>query len=159
MANDLTVAGSTKVSWALSSPGTLGSQSSGAELRTSRSISYGTGPNQATVAHSQRITCTGSGVSLSIGNIDISPFGIAGYAVFSSVRELLVSVASGPTGGYLSLAAPGGITGVRVGVGGQLHWADYATGAVGSTVALSGGPTGTYTVDLTLVGIGGYAGL
>ena len=72
----------------------------------------------------------------------------------TNVRELLVQVVTGPTGGYLNLASPGGVTGVRVNVGGQFHMSDYLVGATGTTVALSGGPTGTYTVDLSLVGLG-----
>ena len=157
MPNELTVAGSTRLAWSLSSSDSIGSSSSAAEHRTSRSITDGTGPGQANVANTQRITCTGSGASLAINAPNISVIGVAGQMSVTTLKELLVSVVSGPTGGYFNLQAPGGITGARVGVGGQLHWADYQVGATGNTVALSGGPTGTYTVDLTLVGNGSYS--
>ena len=157
MANSLTVAGSSRLSWSLSNADVIGSAAAAAEHRTSRAITNGTGPGYANAANTQRITCTGSGVSLAINALNISVLGVAGQVAFTTLKELLVSVASGPTGGYLNLQAPGGITGARVGVGGQLHWADYQVGATGTTVALSGGPTGTYVVDLTLVGEGTYS--
>ena len=158
MANSLSVAGSTRLAWALSNADSAASQSAGTEQRTTRDIANGTGPNQANVAHSQRITCTGSGASLSIGGLEIQAFGVTGILAIGTLKELLVNVVTGPTGGYLNLAAPGGITGTRVGVGGQVHWADYAVGATGTAVSLSGGPTGTYAVDLTMVGVGVFAG-
>jgi hypothetical protein len=158
MPNSLTAAGTTRLSWSLSNSDSAASQSAGTEQRTARAVTNGTGPGQANVAHSQRIICTGSGSSLSIGGLEIQAFGVTGILAIGTLKELLVNVVSGPTGGFLSLAAPGGITGTRVGVGGQVHWADYAVGATGVSVSLSSGPTGTYTVDLTMVGVGVYAG-
>lgn len=156
MANDLTVSGATRLSWSLTGSDTNSSASVVGDHPTRRSIANGTGPGQANVATTRRITCTGSGNTTTLATIPFTPFGSTGSASLTTVRELLVSIASGPSGGFLNVAAPGGITGVRVGVGGQVHWADYTVGATGTSVVLSGGPTGTYTVDLTLIGVGSY---
>lgn len=154
MANSLSVAGNTRLQWSLSD-GTAGV---GKQMLAARTITNGTGPNQATVAYYEQVTATGSGFTRSLGALPVTVLGIAGSAGITNVREILVSVPSGPTGGALSLAGPAGITGVRLGVGGQFHWVDYATGATGTStsVTLSSGVTGTYTVDVTLVGVGSY---
>jgi hypothetical protein len=155
MPNSLTASGQTRLAWSLSDDETVFGASANAEARSSRTISNGTGPNQAQVAVTRRITCTGSGQTFNLTGISTEYFGITGTTAVTNVRELLVQVTTGPTGGFLNLQAPGGITGVRVGVGGQFHWLDYAVGATGTTIALSGGATGTYSVDMTIVGLGG----
>ena len=65
-------------------------------------------------------------------------------------------VPTGPTGGFLTVTHPG-ISGVRVGVGGQLHVADYSGGITGGTLAFATTITGTYGVDVTAVGVGTYS--
>lgn len=155
MPNTLSVAGSARLSWSLSD----GTSSQSKEVSTLRSISNGTGPNQATVAWYERVTATGVGFSRALGTLPVDVLGITGTASVTNVRELVVSVVTGPTGGSFSVAGPAGLTGVVVGVGGQLHWANYVTGATGTstTLALTNGITGTYTVDLAIVGVGTYA--
>jgi hypothetical protein len=111
---------------------------------------------QANVAASKSITGTQAGFSLSITGITGSVLGAVQTANVSTVRELLVQVSTGPTGGFLTVTHPG-ISGVRVGVGGQLHVADYTGGITGGTLAFSSSVAGTYGVDVTAVGVGTYA--
>jgi len=109
----------------------------------------------ANVAASKTITGTQAGFNLSLTGITGSVLGATQTANVSTVRELLVQVNTGPTGGYLTLTHPG-ISGVRVGIGGQFHLADYQSGITGGTLAFSTPITGTYNVDVTAVGVGTF---
>lgn len=161
MAIEFSSTGQTVVTWTLTDSGESASRE--AAYRTTRDISHGTGPNQATCAYARRLTITGAGVLLDPEELDSSVYGLAAYTSFSSVREMLVYVVSGPTGGHIVFGGPTGSAGatglaaVGVGVGGQLHWVDYAPGVSGGAnreIRVSPGVTGTYTVDLTIVGLG-----
>lgn len=156
MSNTLTVAGNTRTAWSLADE--VSSQAK--EISSVRAISTGTGPQQATVAWFERITATGSGASRALGTLPVTVLGVTGSLAVSNVRELLVSVVSGPTGGSYLLAGPAGVTGVTIGVGGQFQWLDYVAGATGTgtTISLASGITGAYTVDMAVIGIGTYSG-
>lgn len=162
MAIEFSSTGQTVVTWTLTDSGESASRESA--YRTARDISHGTGPNQATVAYSTRLTLDSAGVTLLdpgalIGNI----YSITSNTAMTRVREMLVSVSSGPTGGWILFGGPtgpSGITGMQgvgVRVGGQLHWVDYQSGAIGYDnpgIGFKRGTTGTYTVDVTIVGLG-----
>jgi hypothetical protein len=152
----LTVAGTTRLAWSLSDSQSAADYSGSGEDRSSRSVSNGTGVGQANVAASKSITGTQAGFSLSITGITGSVLGAIQTANVSTVRELLVQVSTGPTGGFLTVTHQG-ISGVRVGVGGQLHVADYTGGITGGTLAFSSSVAGTYGVDVTAVGVGTYS--
>jgi len=156
MPTTLAVSGNTRLAWSLSDPQSVVSFSGSSESRTSRSITNGTGVGQANVAASKSVTGTQAGFSLSLTGVTGSALGATQTAVISTVRELLVSVTTGPTGGFVTLTHPG-ISGVRVGVGGQFHLADYESGITGGTLSFSATVTGTYGVDLTAVGLGSYS--
>lgn len=156
MPTSLTVAGTTRLAWSLSDSQSAADYSASGEDRTSRSVSNGTGVGQANVAASKSITGTQAGFSLSITGITGSVLGAVQTANVSTVRELLVQVSTGPTGGFLTVTHPG-ISGVRVGVGGQLHVADYGSGITGGTLSFSSSVSGTYAVDVTAVGVGSYS--
>lgn len=156
MPTSLTVAGTTRLAWSLSDSQSAADYSASGEDRTSRSISNGTGVGESNVAASKSITGTQAGFSLSITGITGSVLGAVQTANVSTVRELLVQVSTGPTGGFLTVTHPG-ISGVRVGVGGQLHLADYGSGITGGTLAFATSITGTYSVDVTAVGVGTYS--
>jgi len=156
MATSLTVAGTTRLAWSLSDSQSATDYSAASEDRTSRAISNGTGVGQANVAASAAITGTQAGFSLAITGITGSALGAVQTTRVNTVRELFVQVSTGPTGGFLTVTHPG-ISGVRVGVGGQLHFADYAGGITGGTLAFATSVTGTYGVDVTAVGVGTYS--
>lgn len=163
MANTLSVAGNTRLSWSLSDADSQPSVSMSAQKLSTRSISNGTGVNQANVAFSTSLTITGTNsTTLNINAAPVSSFGYAGKAVFTNIREMLVSVPTGPTGGWVLFSCPTGVTGVSgvaVRVGGQFHLLDYTSGISTATGAwtFQNGPTGTYGVDFTAIGIGSYA--
>lgn len=155
MPTTLSVAGTTRLAWSLSDDQSTITFSGAGEARSSRTISNGTGPGQATIAASKSLTGTQAGFSVSLTGITSSVLGGTQTANVSTVRELLVSVSTGPTGGFLTVTHPG-ISGVRVGVGGQLHVCDYTAGITGGTLAFSSSVSGTYGVDVTAVGLGSY---
>jgi hypothetical protein len=155
MPTTLTVAGTTRLAWSLSDPQSVASYSATGEERSSRAIENGTGVGQANVAATKTITGTQAGFSLSITGITGSVLGTTQTANVSTVRELLVQVNTGPTGGFLTMTHPG-ISGVRVGLGGQFHLADYNSGITGGTLSFSSSVAGTYNVDVTAVGVGSY---
>jgi hypothetical protein len=156
MPTSLTVAGTTRLAWSLSDAQSSADYSASGEDRTSRAISNGTAAGQANVAASATITGTQAGFSLAITGITGSVLGAVQTARVNTVRELLVQVNTGPTGGFVTLTHPG-ISGVRVGVGGQFHLADYGSGITGGTLAFAASVAGTYTVDVTAVGVGTYS--
>lgn len=162
MATALAVSGNTRLAWSLSDPQSPTSYTASAQQQSSRTISNGTGANQANVAFSTSLTITGTNsAAISLNSASVSSFGYSGKAVFTNIREMLVSVTTGPTGGYVLFSAPAaatGVSGVSVRVGGQLHLLDYATGVATATGAwtFQNGPTGTYGVDFTAIGLGSF---
>jgi hypothetical protein len=154
MPNVLTVTGNTRLTWSLSD----GTASTGGEAKSGRSIVNGTGPYQANVAWGITGTINASGVIAYSGSgLPFSPFGSGGQVTVTRWKELLFSVVTGPTGGHVTFSAPG-ITGVRVGTWGQVHFVDYALGTTGSTnYGWERGTTGTYEVSFNLIGNGSYA--
>lgn len=156
MANTLSVAGNTIVSWSLSDD--AGNSKTDSQ-RSTRSISTGTGPSQANAAWSETWSTTGvGGTSWDVSQMPGYAYGVA-YAIgFSKVKEILFAVTTGPTGGYVTFGAPTGVTGVRVNVGGQFHLSDYLEGITTSTgsFAVTNGVTGTYSGDITVVGNGTF---
>ena len=156
MPTALTVAGTTRLAWSLSDPQSVASYSASGEERSSRSVSNGTGVGEANVAASKTITGTQAGFSLSLTGITGSVLGATQTANVSTVRELLVQVNTGPTGGFVTMTHPG-ISGVRIGNGGQFHLADYGSGITGGTLSFSSTVSGTYSVDVTAVGVGSYS--
>lgn len=166
MAIEFSATGQTAITWTLADTERSASMSN--TYRSTRAITNGTGPNQATVAYATRLTMTGAGVILYDFALAGSAFGLSNAVEFSRSRELLLSVASGPADGWLTFGGPtgpSGITGmseVGVRVGGQLHYVDYADGWVGGVnpdIRITPKVTGTYTVDLTLIGIGSFVAL
>lgn len=163
MANELAVTGNTRLTWSLTEAQVTSTVSRSAEQKSSRNITHGTGANQANVAWSERYITTGlGGVVISSSSFPVSSFGYIGYAAFYRVKEALLSVATGPTGGYVTFGMPatgatGAVTGVRVYVGGQFHWLDYLNGLpVNGDFSVTNGVTGTYDFELSLVGNGIY---
>jgi hypothetical protein len=162
MANVLVVTGNTRVTWSLSDPQTDSPVSRSAEQKSSRSITNGTGPNQANVAHTQTYRTTGlNSVSLDPSIVSVTAFGIEGYAAFSTVKELLLQVVTGPADGFVTLRAPPTITGIRVNAGGQCHWIDYLSGITpsGASISVQPGITGTYEIELSIIGNGSFLSL
>lgn len=155
MPTELTVAGSTRVAWSLSDPQSTASYSATGEERTTRAVVNGTGVGQANVAATKTITGTQAGFSISLTGVTGSVLGAIQTANVATVRELLVGVVTGPTGGFLTVTHPG-VSGVRVGLGGQFHLADYGSGITGGTLSFSSSVAGTYTVDVTAIGVGTY---
>lgn len=164
MANTFSATGRTRLAWTLSETQNVGTLSKSVDRQSSRSISNGTGPNQATVAITDTVSVTGTNTtSIDLGLYTDRSFGFDGLLVFSSLREAIVSVTTGPTGGHLTVGLPTGVTGVRLNVGAQMHIADYLTGlGVGNSpasISLKSNVTGTYSVDLTAIGIGSYTNI
>lgn len=169
MATELSVTGQTTLSWSLSEANNPTSYSASAQQRSTRSIANGTGPGQANVAWSGTVAITGTNqAQINIGNIQTYPFN--GYLVMGMdyLKEMLVEVTTGPTGGYVVISttgvSPTAPINFPVGVGGQLHFCDYSAGMGISSLTytdflqLRSAVTGTYSVDVTFVGVGGYLG-
>ncbi len=164
MPNTLSVSGNTRLAWTLSESQSIGSVSRSVEQRSSRTIANGTGPSQASIAFSTTESVTGTNTrNLDVAAYAANAFGFPGQAFFSTVREVLVSVTTGPTGGNLTVGLPTGVTGVRLNVGGQFHWIDYLGGIPSSAspanVSLKSNVTGVYSVDVTVIGTGDFGSI
>lgn len=164
MANTLSAISRTRLAWNLSEPQNVGSVSKSVETVIAQTISHGTGPNQATVALTNTFSVTGTSTTqIDLGYYYERSFGYDGLLTFSTLKEAVINVSTGPTGGYLTVGLPTGVTGVRLNVGGQLHVADYLTGyGIGASpayISLKSNVTGTYSVDVTAIGVGTYANI
>ena len=164
MANTFAATGRTRLAWNLSEPQNVGTVSKAVERQAFHSITNGSGPNQATMAYHATVTVTGTSTTeIDLGLYNDNSFGYDGIATFSKLSEALIRVTTGPTGGYLLVGLPTGATGVRLNVGAQMHLASYLAGlGVGSspsTISLKSSITGTYLVDVTAIGYGGFTNL
>jgi hypothetical protein len=162
MANTLSVTGSSRLSWSLTDAQAVGSAVRTVDERSSRTITHGTGPNQATVAYTNTHTVAASStLSLAFGSISTSSFGSTGTLAVTTVKEMLVSP-TGVTGAFVYVGGGSGVTGVKVNTGGEYHLCDYAVGLspsewVGSTLRVQNTTTGSINVDVSIVGIGSYS--
>lgn len=164
MANTFSATGRTRLAWTLSETQDVGSVSKAVDRQSSRTITNGTGPNQANVAITDTVSVTGTSTTeIDLAEYQDQSFGYAGFLIFTTLKEAIVHVTTGPTGGYLTVGLPTGVTGVRLNVGGQMHIADYLAGlAVGgsfSGIQLKSNVTGTYSVDVTAIGVGSFTNL
>jgi hypothetical protein len=164
MANTLSVSGNTRLAWVLSENQNVGSVSKSVEQRSSRSITNGTGPNQANVAFTDTVSVTGTSTTqIDLAEYIDNSFGYDGNLVFTVLKEVVVNVTTGPTGGNLTVGIPTGVTGVRMNVGSQMHIANYIAGypvgASFSGITLKSNVTGTYSVSLTAVGVGTFGNI
>lgn len=156
MANTLSVAGATRVAWSLSDG--VGTSKSDTQS-SSRSITTGTGPNEANFAWSETFSTTGvGGVAWDVSHLPVSAFGFVGLGGLTKIKEILVSVTTGPTGGYVTFGIPTGVTGVRINAGGQFHFCDYLTGLSqpSGNISIANGVTGAYSGQITVIGDGIY---
>lgn len=154
MPNTLTVTGNTRLTWSL----TDGENSRADERKSGRSISNGTGPGKANFAHYETVSIAtpSSTTTLSGNSLGVFAYGFQGNGVCEKVKEVLVEVVSGPTGGHVIFQAPH-VPGTTVRTGGQLHIVDYQQGATGvGNYSFTAGPTGPYSVAFTLIGEGFY---
>ena len=164
MANTLSVSGNTRLAWTLSETQAVGSVSKSVEQRSSRSITNGTGPSQANVAITDTVSVTGTSTTqVDLAAYVDNSFGYDGNLVFTVLKEVVVNVTTGPTGGNLTVGIPTGATGVRMNVGSQMHITDYTAGypvgASFSGITLKSNVTGTYSVSLTAVGVGTFGNI
>jgi hypothetical protein len=162
MSNSLTASGSTRLSWTLTSTQSVGSTTRTAEIRTSRTITNGTGADQATVGYSNTHTVTGTAtVEFDFAGIEYDSFGSTGIVAFSDIREILVKVAA-TTGAQLFVGYATGVTGHRVPYGGEYHLCSYTTGIAVSDWAGSAlrihNPTSTAVdIDIAIIGVGTFS--
>lgn len=164
MANTFESVGQTQLTWSLSDDDGVSRER---ELRLDRSLVNGTAAGQANVAYTTTLSVTGAGSSLNGASLWSPVLGVDATTFFSDVKELIVSVTSGPTGGWVRFGAPTGaagatgVQGIAIRVGGQLHLVDhvngFTVGSGGSSTAFDfiPGTTGTYTVEFQAIGIGG----
>lgn len=148
-----------RVTWSLSDSDGVRSITRGNEAKDTFSPTNGSGQWEANAAWSKTFTLTGTNSqSFWTDTLPIDPFNAVGTLFLSNVKELLVAV-SGPTGGYVTFSDSVGVAeGIRIPSGGQFHLIGLAdgTGIDGGTLTVENGPTGTYTVEMTLVGVGEY---
>ena len=162
MSNSLAASGSTRLSWTLTNTQSVGSVTRTAEVRTSRTITNGTGPDQATVGYTNTHIVTGATtISFPFAGIEYDSFGSTGIVAFTDIREVLVKVAA-TTGAQLFVGYATGVTGHRVPYGGEYHLCSYTTGIAASDWAGSAlrihNPTSTaVSIDIAIIGVGSFS--
>lgn len=162
MSNSLSATGATRLSWTLTATQTVGSVKREAESRVARTITNGTGVNQANVGYAQTHTVTGgTTVDLDLTGITHNAFGSTGVVAFTTVKEVLMVVGSA-TGVNVLIGGITGTTGTKVNEGGMYHLCDYAVGLAasnwsGSTIRIGNPTTVPINVDVSLIGVGTFS--
>jgi hypothetical protein len=162
MANSLAASGSTRLSWTLTDTQSVGTVSRGATISTSRTITNGSGADQANAGYTNTHIVTGATtLEFDLTGIEYNSFGSTGLVAFTAVKEILVKVAA-TTGAQLFVGYATGVTGHRVPYGGEYHLCSYTTGIVASDWAGSAlriyNPTATdVSIDIAIIGVGSYS--
>ena len=160
----LSVSGNTRLSYSLSDAPVIGSASESAELRTSQSVSNGTGPGQANVAWRDRVTVTGGAAySFDLLTLGATVFGFDGVVAINTLKDVLIINNTTATGAQLlvGVIGPSDTTGyaAKINRGGSYRVTDYSDGwpvttGVNNTFYVANPTTGPVEFDVLLIGVG-----
>jgi hypothetical protein len=155
-----------RLTFGLSDSPDLGSISQSVEIKTSRTVSNGTGAGQANAAWSARVTLpAGQVYSLDLTDLSLSAFNLAGKVSLSNLRDVIVVNNETAAGRYLlyGVISPADTTGyaARLNRGADYRWSDYQDGiavtAGNKMVYIANPSNGSVTFDVALAGVGTYS--
>lgn len=167
MATTLTLTGNSRLSYSLSDSPVIGSLAEAAELKTTRSVSNGTGSGQANVAWRDRVTIASNQAwSADLLNLGTTAFGFVGKVSITTLKELMVVVNTTTASRYVlvGVIGPGDTTAwaAKVNRGGDYRVADYldgwaVTNNVNNTLYIANPSAGSVSIDVCFIGVGTLA--
>jgi hypothetical protein len=153
-----------RLSYTWSDSPAIGSLAESVEIKTSRTITNGTGADQANVAWRDRVTIpAGQSYALELRDLGATAFGFGGRVTLTTLKEFFVVNTETAAGRYVLVATIGASDATaRVNRGGDFRVADYVDGwtvTSGSTdiVHLANPTAHPVTVELGVVGVGSTA--
>jgi hypothetical protein len=163
----LSSTGNSRLTFSLSGTQPIGSASDGFEIRTSRTVTHGTGEGQANAGWRNRVTIpAGQVLGLNLLELEGSALNYAGIVAITKLKEIFCVVRTTTAGAHVlfGVISPSDITGysARVGRGGDYRWADYLDGltiteSVNNWLYIAN-PTGAgVEIDIAFMGVGTYS--
>lgn len=165
MAVTASISTNSRLTFALADSPDLGSISQSVEVKTSRTVTNGTGAGQANAAWSARVTlAAGQVYSLDLTDLSLSAFNLAGKLTLSTLKDVIVVNNSTTAGRYLlyGVISPADTTGyaARLNRGADYRWSDYQDGiavtAGNKMVYIANPSAGLITFDIALAGVGTF---
>ena len=165
MAVTASISTNSRPTFALVDSPDLGSISQSVEVKTSRTVTNGTGAGQANAAWSARVTlAAGQVYSLDLTDLSLSAFNLAGKLTLSTLKDVIVVNNSTTAGRYLlyGVISPADTTGyaARLNRGADYRWSDYQDGiavtAGNKMVYIANPSAGLITFDIALAGVGTF---
>ena len=165
MAVTASISTNSRLTFALADSPDLGSISQSVEVKTSRTVTNGTGAGQANAAWSARVTlAAGQVYSLDLTDLSLSAFNLAGKLTLSTLKDVIVVNNSTTAGRYLlyGVISPADTTGyaARLNRGADYRWSDYQDGiavtAGNKMVYIANPSAGSITFDIALAGVGTF---
>jgi hypothetical protein len=162
----LTLTGYNRLTFSLADTQLIGSVTGDVEVKSSLTVTNGTGAGQANVAWATKVTLpAGQVYSIDLTNLAASAFGYVGKVNVATLKD--VAVVNNETAanryvlyGVISAADTTGYA-ARVNRGGSYRWTDYQDGiAVTSgnkTIYIANPSPGSVTFDLALAGVGTFS--
>ena len=166
MAVTANISTNSRLTFGLADSPDLGSISQSVEIKTSRTVSNGTGAGQANAAWSARVTLpAGQVYSLDLTDLSLSAFNLAGRLTFTTLKDIIVVNNSTTAGRYLlyGVISPADTTGyaARLNRGADYRWSDYQDGiavTAGNRMVYIANPSaGSITFDIALAGVGTFS--
>lgn len=167
MPTSLALTTNARLSYTWSDDPAIGSLAESVELKTARTITNGTGANQANVAWRDRVTIpAGQSYALDLRDLGATAFGFAGRVTLATLKEFFVVNTNTDAGRYVLVATVGAndasAYAARVNRGGDFRVADYVDGwtvtaGATDTVHLANPTAHAVTVEIGVVGVGSTA--
>ena len=165
MAVTASISTNSRLTFALADSPDLGSISQSVGVKTSRTVTNGTGAGQANAAWSARVTlAAGQVYSLDLTDLSLSAFNLAGKLTLSTLKDVIVVNNSTTAGRYLlyGVISPADTTGyaARLNRGADYRWSDYQDGiavtAGNKMVYIANPSAGLITFDIAIAGVGTF---
>jgi hypothetical protein len=160
----LSLSTNARLSYSWSDSPTIGSLAESVEIKTARTITNGTGADEANVAWRDRVTIpAGQSYALNLRDLSATAFGFGGRVTLATLKEFFVVNIETAAGRYVLVATIGAndttAYAARVNRGGDFRVADYSDGwtvTAGTTdvVHLANPTAHAVTVELGVVGVG-----
>jgi hypothetical protein len=165
MAVTANISTNSRLTFGLADSPDLGSISQSVEVKTSRTVTNGTGAGQANAAWSARVTLpAGQVYSLDLTDLSLSAFNLAGKLSLSVLKDVIVVNNATAAGRHLlyGVISPADTTGyaARLNRGADYRWSDYQDGiavtAGNKMVYIANPSAGSITFDIALAGVGTF---
>lgn len=167
MSVTLSSTGNSRLTFSLSGTQPIGSASDGFEIKTSRTVTHGTGEGQANVGWRNRVTIpAGQVLGLNLLELDGSVLNFAGLVAITKLKEIFCVVRTTSAGARVlfGVISPSDTTGYSAEVkrGGDYRVTSYTDGwditeSVNDWLYIANPTLASVEIDIGLMGVGTYS--